>query len=90
MNDLIRCMILNIGWPKIFLQLNEDKTEILLVGPKTLRHQMHSFLTLLSVKPCEHAKKLGVILDADLNFQKHISNISKTAFYHLRNMQYLK
>lgn len=68
------------------LQLNEDKTEILLVSPKALRHQIHSLLTPLPVKPCEHAKNLGVILDADLNFQKQISNISKTAFYHLRKI----
>ena len=40
----------------------------------------------LSVKPCEHAKNLYVILDTDLNFQKHISNICKTAFYHLKNI----
>lgn len=30
-------------------------------------------------------KLWGVILDTNLNFQKHISNISKTAFYHPRN-----
>ncbi len=55
---------------------------ILLVGPKALRHQIHSLLTPLSGKSCEHAKNL----DTDLNFQKHISNITKTAFYHFRNI----
>ena len=74
------------GWSKHFLQLNEDKTEILLVGPKALRQNIPSLLTPLSVKPCEHVNNLGVILDADLTFQRHISNISKTAFYHLRNI----
>ncbi len=71
---------------KNFLQLNHDKTEVLLAGPKALRNEIESLLTPLSIKPCEHVKNLGVILDADLNFQKHISNISKTAFYHLRNI----
>ena len=57
---------------RTFFQLNEDEIEILLVDPKALRP--------LSVKPCEHVNNLGVILDADLTFQRHISNISKTAF----------
>ena len=57
-----------------------------MVGPKALRQNIQSLLTPLSVKPCEHVNNLGVILDADLTFQRHISNISKTAFYHLRNI----
>ncbi len=86
-NDLIQCITEVKYWmAKNFLQLNEDKTEILFAGPKALRHQINSLLTPLSVKPCEHVKNLGVILDADLNFHKHISSISKTAFYHLRNI----
>ena len=32
------------------------------------------------------AKKLGVLLDPDLNFESHISNVTKTASYHLRNI----
>ena len=32
------------------------------------------------------AKHLGVLLDPDLNFESHISNLTKTAFYHLKNI----
>lgn len=86
-SDLIQCISDIKYWMATnFLQLNEDKTEILLVGPNALRQHILPFLTPLSVKPCELAKNLGVILDGDLNFQKHIANISKTAFYHLRNI----
>ena len=86
-NDLVQCFTdVKYRMAKNFLQLNEDKTEILLTGLKALRHQIHSLLTPLLVKPCEHVKNLVVILDADLNFQKHVSDISKTAFYHLRNI----
>ena len=66
--------------------LNDAKTEILVVGPKALRHHFHPILTSLLVKPCEDVKNLGVTLDADQNFQKHISNITKSAFYHLRHI----
>ncbi len=86
-NGRIQCITdIRFWMVKNFLQLNHDKTEILLAGPKALRNEIESLLTPLSIKPCEHVKNLGVILDADLNFQKHISNISKTAFYHLRNI----
>ena len=52
----------------------------------SLRQNIQSLLTPLSVKPYENVNNLGVILDADLTFQRHISNISETAFYHLRNI----
>ena len=31
-------------------------------------------------------KNLGVIIDAELNFDAHIKQVTKTAFYHLRNI----
>lgn len=65
------------------LQLNKDKTEVLLVGLKALRHWIVPFWTPLLVKPCERAKNLGVVSDA--NFQNHVANISNTAFCHLRS-----
>ena len=79
MNSSNAVLILNSGWLKFFLQLNENKTEILLVGPKALRNQVHPLLIPLAVKPSEHVNNLGVIPDPDLSFHKHISNISKTA-----------
>ena len=35
-------------------------------------------------------KNLGVILDSDLNFENPIKNITKTSFYHLRNIAKVK
>lgn len=63
-----------------FLPVKGDRTVVV----EALKQQIESSVIPLFVKPCERAKKVGVILDADLKFQKQISNISKTACYHLK------
>lgn len=86
-NDLISCVSDIKNWMgQNFLLLNDSKTEILVVGPKARREHLCTFLAPLQVIPCDDVRNLGVTLDTDLNFNKHISVITKTAFYHLRNI----
>lgn len=66
---------------KIFLQLNKDKTEILVVGYRGQREEINSKLISLSLKHIEQFRNLGVILDSELNITSHI-----TAFYLLKNI----
>ncbi len=35
-------------------------------------------------------KKMGVKLDSNLSFENHISNVTKTAFFHRRNIAKLR
>ncbi len=36
--------------------------------------------------PSSKVKNLGVVLDRNLSFENHISHVTKTAFFHLRNI----
>ncbi|KAI5623477.1 hypothetical protein C0J50_17264, partial [Silurus asotus] len=72
-----------------FLLLNSDKMEILLIGPKTsiqkLQH-LNLHLDRCSVTTGSTVKDLRVILDSNLSFNNHINQVTKTAFFHLRNI----
>ncbi len=75
-----------------FLLSNSDKTEILLIGPKKSTQNIldHN----LQLDGCNitssTVKNLGVVLDSNLSFENHISHVTKTAFFHLRNIAKLR
>ena len=86
-DSITNCLLAINNWMnKNFLKLNDDKTEILLVGPKSKREMLTKNLGNLAswIKP--EVTSLGVILDSDLNFNSHINKVTKTAFFHLRNI----
>ncbi len=76
----------------IFLLLNSDKTEILLFGPKNSTQSRLDYSLQLDgcTATSSTVKNLGVILDSILSFENHISNVTKTAFFHLRNIAKLR
>ena len=41
-------------------------------------------------KTTDKAKNLGVVMDPDLNFNSHIKDITKTAYYHLKNISRIR
>ena len=65
------------------LKLNSDKTEFIIIGTKQQRHKLsnHFPVKLLDndITPSDSDRNnLGVILDSDFSFHKHVSNICKS------------
>lgn len=73
-----------------FLQLNNNKTEVLIFGPKKDQLNISNQLKLVQLETTDQARNFGVIMDSDLNLQGHIKVITKSAFYHLRNISRIK
>ncbi len=72
-----------------FILLNSDKTEILHIGPKK-QHTESLGLQFATRRMSCYFKNLGVILDSNLSFENNISHVTKTAFFHLRNIAKLR
>jgi hypothetical protein len=69
-----------------FLSLNPAKTDFLLIGqPRQLAK--HDNVTL---SPAISARNLDVIVDSKLSFTEHISAISKSCLYLIRNLKRLR
>ena len=84
---------INVWLQNNFLKLNESKTELLLLGQKTLlsnfpptRLQIKTH----TVEPSSTVKDLGVVFDSALAMSDHVSNIVRSCFYHLRNLSRIR
>ena len=72
------------------LQLNKDKTETIVFGAKKERATIRTQLEKILLKTSDNVRNLGVVMDSDFNFKKHIKGITKSAFYHLKTKARLK
>ena len=76
------------------LTLNADKTEFIIVGTKQRRHKRsnHFPVKLLDndICPSDSVRNLGVVFDCDFSFHKHVSNICKSCFYHIRDLRRIR
>ena len=71
------------------LQLNDDKTKVLLVSSPFGRHPppllslaVNNFL----ISPTGSVRNLGVILDSHLTMEEHICSVRKRSFFPLRRI----
>ncbi len=69
------------------LQLNENKTEVILLGPAATNNSIKTQLGFLSNNLHNH---LGDHLDTLLQFDKHVNAVVKSSFFHLRSVAKVK
>lgn len=89
-SNLSDCLMEIKGWMKLnFLKLNCSKTEVLLIGTPLNVSKCKDFRISVDntqLSPSGQVRNLGVIFDAQLTFNSHFNNITKVAFFHLRNI----
>ena len=74
-----------------FLKLNSDKTKVIVLGPKHVRSRLSdNILSLedMTLSSSTTASNLGVIFE--LSFIPHITQVSRTGFFHLRNIAQIR
>ena len=77
MNSLIAGIVdISQQMTQNFLQLNQDKIEILVIGAKTERERLSDHLKLFTLNTKEQVKNLSVIIESDLNFKCHLKNMT--------------
>lgn len=67
-------------WISAFLHLNTDKTDFIVLNPNEERQRASALLDYMPRKPTSQAKNLGVMIDSDLNFNRHNGTNTKSAY----------
>ena len=75
------------------LQLNSDKTEIILFGTSQQLSKLEGLTfnsagDIIIPNPC--VRNLGVLFDNNLSMKHHISEVCRLSFYHLRNIAHIR
>ncbi len=69
-----------------FFQLNKEKTEVIAFGNKDEVLEVNAYLDFSGQTTKNQVRNLGVILVTDLSFSSHVKAITKSAYYHLKNI----
>ena len=77
------------------LKINESKTEFIILGSKNSLVRVdhdHVFLHVGDnvIKPASRVRNLGVIFDNNMSFIEHVSSVSKSVRYQLRNLGFIR
>ncbi len=69
-----------------FLQLNEEKTEVIAFVNEDEVLKVNAYLDSRGQTTKNQVLNLGAILETDLSFSSHVKAVTKSANYHLKNI----
>ena len=89
------CMLATQVWmDQNMLKLDPSKAEFLIIGNLTQREKnAHIFPVELlnhNFSELDSIRNLGVAFDPAFSFKKHVSNICRSAFYHIRDLRRIR
>ncbi len=94
-DSLCQCIDEIYSWrSQNFLQLNKEKTEVIAFEIKDevlkvnayLDSRVNAYLDSRGQTTKNQVRNLGVILETDLSFSSHVKAVTKSAYYHLKNI----
>ena len=90
-NTLHECLSAIKNWmANNFLQLNAEKTQVLIIGSDKVAADVANHLGPLKSNICSNPRNLGIILDQAMLLDKQVKSVSSACFYHLRNIAKLR
>jgi hypothetical protein len=75
------------------LSVNPTKTEFLIIGTPQQRSKVLSASVIFQgneLKPTSEARNLGITFDSNLTYTKHISNVCRSSFFHIRQLRQIR
>uniref|UniRef100_A0A3P9C069 Reverse transcriptase domain-containing protein n=1 Tax=Maylandia zebra TaxID=106582 RepID=A0A3P9C069_9CICH len=73
-----------------YLVLNTNKTETMIIAPPELHSKISQVLASFCPSVKSNIRNLGVIFDSSLGLDSHVKSLSRSCFYHLRNISKLR
>ena len=76
------------------LALNPDKSEVAMFGTAQrvgkLKQSVSVAVAGVQITFTDHMKSLSVIFDSHLSFDKHINNICRACYFHIRELRHVR
>ncbi len=73
-----------------FLQLNNDKTEMMIFAPDNITPKIKQVMGGLALSDRGDMRNLGVIFDRAICFNSHVKSVVRSCFFHLRNIAQIR